>query len=618
MAKIKLFLNDTFIKDYDLSGLHEFYSGRSPDCLVPLEVEKGISRKHLKFFLENEKWTVECIAKSAEFYEENLRVVKSVLREGVKFRVPPYSFEFEDHQIVSVVSQVLEESPSDDQDFGDRTMVVNAKGVPFLKVLDSENDEHQIFQLEGHHWIVGRDSACSVYVNYSQMSRRQFEIKFQEGSFLVNDCDSSNGTILNGVKLTQEPQVLNSGDIIKVADWQFHFELRDPYFAEQVKVLNPPKFDSRFDAVEPQAISFDGFDAPVSPVKKPKNKILVRSLMGLFAFGILGVVVYDELKPVREPATVAVSKATPFQKLKPEQQMQVQESYKLAEQLYREGKWELARQELLKIHSLIPSYEQSDDLLKLVDQAYTMQQEMKILEQQEKDRAEREKTIAKQVAICERKLPLFQKVEDLEACFAPVIDLDPDNARLVQMRMVIEEKLTQAKISKEKKAQYQNLVNQQAKLFADTQSEAKKTDRLSAIKVYEKFLKGTLPDPQNYRVQVRNLIKDLRDSIAKDQKRFNDEGEEAIKAGDFKTAAAAFVKAVEINPDDEVTKSRREFALNELRKQMQSIFHEAILEESVGEVDSAKEKYKKIRSSSVPEEEYFKKSTIKLKRFGVL
>jgi len=38
----------------------------------------------------------------------------------------------------------------------------------------------------------------------------------------------------------------------------------------------------------------------------------------------------------------------------------------------------------------------------------------------------------------------------------------------------------------------------------------------------------------------------------------------------------------------------------------------------VGEVESAKSKWKKIRELSVPEEEYYKKSTIKLKRYGSL
>ncbi len=620
MARIKLYLNETLISEHDLSGVHEFYLGRSPECLIPLESDQGISRKHLKFFLENEKWMVECISKSQEFFEENLRVVKTTLRENVKFRVPPYTFEFVDHPIVSDTSL----SVAQNLDFGDRTMVVTTKGVPFLKVIDGDHQEHQVFQLEGHHWVVGRDSTCSVYINYSQMSRRQFEIKFEEGAYLISDCGSSNGTRLNGRDLKGEKfQILNSGDVIQVGDWQLHFELRDPYFEDQVKVLSPTlkSFDNFADSVDPQPFGLPEFSSQKNGKlldSENKKKKIMRGIIATFAVGLLAIVVMDELEPERVPASAQVNKVSPFLSLKPEQQLQVKESYRLAEQLYREAKWELSRQELLKIHALIPSYEKSADLLKLVDQAYTMQQEMKLLEQQEKDRQERERVIALQVAVCEKKLHLFDRVEDLDACFAPVIDLDPENSRLVQMRLQVQEKITQAQMARERKAQYQSMVKKQEKLYRDTLKQAEKADRLSAVKILEKFTKGQLPDPQNYRGQVREKIKALRESIISDQKKFNDEGEEAIKSGDFKTAASAFTKAVEINPEDEVTKSRQAYAINELRKQMQSIFHEAILEESVGEVDAAKEKYKKIRSSSVPEEEYYKKSTIKLKRFGVL
>lgn len=621
MAKIKLFLNEDFIKEYDLTGLHEFYLGRSPDCFIPLEADHGISRKHLKFSIENEKWVVECISKSQEFFEDNLRIAKTSLRENVKFSVPPYRFEFIDHQVVSEASFTSHQ----DLDISDRTMVVTTKGVPFLKVIDGDQHEYQVFQLEGHHWVIGRENTCSVYINYSQMSRRQFEIKLEEGSYFVTDCGSSNGTSLNGQPLeAKKSHILNSGDTIQVGDWQIYFELRDPYFEDQVKILAPAlkkNFRNFEEAEDPQPVGFSDFDsAPKnqSLQRDDKKKKLIRGVLATFAVGILAIVVMDELEPKRAPAATETKKLNPFESLKPEQQLQVKESYRLAEQLYREGKWELSRQELLKIHALIPSYDKSEDLLKLVDQAYTMQQEMKMLEQQEKERQERDRIIGLQVAVCEKKLHLFERIEDLEACFAPIIDLDPENPRLVEMRLQVQEKITKAQIAREKRSQYQALVSRQEKLYQAALDQAERADRLTAIKILEKFASGTLPDPKNYRSATRAKIKSLRESIISDQKRFNDEGESALKSGDFKTAAAAFTKAVEINPEDEITKSRQAFAINELRKQMQSIFHEAILEESVGEVDAAKEKYKRIRSSSVPEEEYYKKSTIKLKRFGVL
>jgi tetratricopeptide (TPR) repeat protein len=84
----------------------------------------------------------------------------------------------------------------------------------------------------------------------------------------------------------------------------------------------------------------------------------------------------------------------------------------------------------------------------------------------------------------------------------------------------------------------------------------------------------------------------------------------------LKSAFNALKQAQRINPDNEVVRGRMTSILRDLRKQMQAYYQEAILEESVGEVDSAKAKWKKIIETSVPEEEYFKKSTIKLKKYG--
>lgn len=65
----------------------------------------------------------------------------------------------------------------------------------------------------------------SVY-DRRYVSRRHAEISRQEGQFIITDLDSSNGTLLNGNRLTpHEPELLRSGDIIKIGQVHLEFKL---------------------------------------------------------------------------------------------------------------------------------------------------------------------------------------------------------------------------------------------------------------------------------------------------------------------------------------------------------------------------------------------------------
>jgi hypothetical protein len=65
----------------------------------------------------------------------------------------------------------------------------------------------------------------SVY-DRRYVSRRHAEISRQEGPFIITDLDSSNGTLLNGNRLTpHEPELLRSGDIIKIGQVHLEFKL---------------------------------------------------------------------------------------------------------------------------------------------------------------------------------------------------------------------------------------------------------------------------------------------------------------------------------------------------------------------------------------------------------
>ncbi len=63
--------------------------------------------------------------------------------------------------------------------------------------------------------IIGRDETCGVCLDDDQVSRRHAVITVHNDNAVLMDLDSRNGTMLNGVRIT-EPKALKDGDKIKV------------------------------------------------------------------------------------------------------------------------------------------------------------------------------------------------------------------------------------------------------------------------------------------------------------------------------------------------------------------------------------------------------------------
>ena len=71
--------------------------------------------------------------------------------------------------------------------------------------------------------VIGRLPECRVSVNDSNISRRHAEVRMTPTAYVVIDLGSTNGTMVNGVKIAGE-QRLRDGDIISVGSTHLRFE----------------------------------------------------------------------------------------------------------------------------------------------------------------------------------------------------------------------------------------------------------------------------------------------------------------------------------------------------------------------------------------------------------
>ncbi len=89
----------------------------------------------------------------------------------------------------------------EERGFGDRWAVVMPDGTPVKLTI-------------GTH-VIGRLAGSDIFVDDPRVSRRQAEIVVDEGSITVFDLGSTNGTFVNGAKISR-PTELNQGDVVTV------------------------------------------------------------------------------------------------------------------------------------------------------------------------------------------------------------------------------------------------------------------------------------------------------------------------------------------------------------------------------------------------------------------
>lgn len=78
-------------------------------------------------------------------------------------------------------------------------------------------------------WLIGRSKSCDFVIPEDQISRQHCMITLtSDGTFLLEDLSSTNGTFLNGMRL-QGPAILYPGDQVGLADTLLIFQIDNGY-----------------------------------------------------------------------------------------------------------------------------------------------------------------------------------------------------------------------------------------------------------------------------------------------------------------------------------------------------------------------------------------------------
>lgn len=73
------------------------------------------------------------------------------------------------------------------------------------------------FELDKRTLTLGRDPRNEIVIDHPQVSRRHARLTRQNNAWVIEDMDSTNGTFVNGTRLT-EPRALTEGDTIELSE----------------------------------------------------------------------------------------------------------------------------------------------------------------------------------------------------------------------------------------------------------------------------------------------------------------------------------------------------------------------------------------------------------------
>ncbi|UCD99470.1 MAG: FHA domain-containing protein [Chloroflexota bacterium] len=84
---------------------------------------------------------------------------------------------------------------------------------PFLLIIKAGPSVGKTFPLEGDEILIGREPSSTLQIDSPGVSRKHASLTFQNNQYLIEDLGSSNGTFINGERISG-PSQLKTGDII--------------------------------------------------------------------------------------------------------------------------------------------------------------------------------------------------------------------------------------------------------------------------------------------------------------------------------------------------------------------------------------------------------------------
>ncbi len=659
MARLRVKHDGKLLQEIYLQEGQSYLAGRKDDCDIPLLAEKAISREHFKLFFQQGQWVLEVISRFGDVVFQGNKVQNLILDQTSVFRTPPYEFEFSlEHQQKLSIAEVNRSSVND-EDGEEHTFIGKLEQLPFIKLVNSQDKSEQLLRLDGGEiWLAGRDTSSSIPIKDPRVSRRQFEIRKLPSGYGIIDLGSVNGTLVNGNNIsTTDVTLLRSGDAITVLNNTLYFELHDPKFAQRLQTIDYDKIsralvestpvENSYPVVDPNVYGEDPYANQYVPqsfvpsqeltlkekvLEKMKERRIQALVGGIIVVFILGIFMNSgESEKTSHGNGFADLKSNPndpFNKLKKEQQILIKQSYQLAQNYFDNDNSELCRAELSKIREILPDYKKSywakdiESLDQSAEQKIYILLKLKEDEAKQKALQEQEVKIQEIAALCKSKLKQNLSRQDFDTCISPSVTLDPHHHLITALRAEFDQIDTQRTLREQQSKDQQDQAEKLRRLYSQAEKIEKDGDFVEAMEAYRKVINARLSDPGSLKSKAQRNLSSIKSKVGTKTSSLLQEAEKLAQAKNYKQAILNLRMAKKANPAAEEINEKIDAYIRDLRKEMKTLWEEAIIEESFGKVMpdpnniGAVGKWKKIIELDISDGDFYQKAQVKLKKYG--
>jgi len=201
--------------------LGELSIGRAEDnALVLPDVE--VSRRHAKVIVSDESVVVEDLGSGNGTYFQGTAVDRMVVDDGAEVVIAPYTLQF------CIPTEVTEQNtdPGTESDMEALNAMEGGQEVVAARLVTLQGqglDDH--YELPATGATMGRAEQREITIPDPAASRNHAQLLNASGSWWIRDNGSVNGTFVNGRRVRETP--LSPGDRVRIGATEFRFEFID-------------------------------------------------------------------------------------------------------------------------------------------------------------------------------------------------------------------------------------------------------------------------------------------------------------------------------------------------------------------------------------------------------
>jgi pSer/pThr/pTyr-binding forkhead associated (FHA) protein len=517
-------------------------------------------------------------------------------------------------------------------DADDGTKVVSGF-AKFSLELFGEHAPYDTYNVQNGETFIGRDAdKCQIVLQDPEVSSIHAVIKKNMISCVLEDLQSANGTILNGKRINSK-EILN-GDEFIIGGTTFTVHVGNEFIDAQSESLMPVAENQVMEVeeiveVDEDSEDFDEADFPEEQgdMKTPlfskatwqdpeKRKKLIYGaviLMGLWTMLDDGKPAQVKKKaPTKKEQVAKDDKAKKAKEIKltPEQAEQAEAQYVLGKEFLTEGKYPEAIDEFEKLFTIKKDYKNGQQLYQLAKEKL---KELEDIERKKREEQAAEEKRLKIKGLVEKaeKATADKNIPVAKSLFQKIRQIDPDNYDVTNLELEIqdyEKKKRQEELEKAQKiAERKRMVSD----LTPGKTAYLKENWFQAIGLLEKYL--------NRKETDEDLLKEAAEMLKESKQKLNDKVSpllgkaRSLREGeDLKGAYAAYADVLQVDPTlTEATIEMQE--INEtLTKRARVAYREAIVSESLGLFEEARQKFREVQQIAPADNEYYKKATSKL------